>query len=65
MSSGLFGVRSARRDGSLKKPVKLETSLNLRCAAHAADISRGIYRRKRTSPHVPPIAIISKPVATG
>ena len=65
MSSELFGVRSARRDGSLKKPVKLETSLNFRCAAHAAGTSRGIYHRKRTSPHVPRIAITSKPVAIG
>ena len=64
MSSGLFGVRSARRGGSQKKQVKLETSLNFRCAAHAVDTSRGIYRRKRTYPHVPPIAIISKLVAT-
>ena len=64
MSSGQFGVRSAKRDGSLRKQVRSETSLNLRCAARAADTSLMIFRRRRTSPRVPLIVIISKPVAT-
>ena len=51
MSSGQFGVRSAKRDGSLRKQVRSETSLNLRCAARAADAFHGIFRRRRTSLH--------------
>ena len=65
MSSGPFGVRSAKPDGNLKKQGLSETSLNLRCDAHVADSSLMIYRRKQTSLHDPPIAIISKRVATG
>ena len=57
MSSVLFGVRSARRDGSLKKQVRLGISLSLRCAARAADIFHGTFHRRRTSPHVHPIRI--------
>ncbi len=57
MSSVLFGVRSARRGGSLKKQVRLGISLSLRCAARAADIFHGTFHRRRTSPHVHPIRI--------
>lgn len=58
MSSGLFGVRSAKRDENPKKQVRSETSLNLRCAARAAGTSHGIYHQKRTYLHVPLIVII-------
>ena len=58
MNSGLFGVRNAKPDGNPKKQVRSETSLNLRYAAHAADASHGIFRRKQTYPHVPLIQII-------
>ena len=58
MNSERFGVRNARRDGSLKKRVRSETSLNLRCAVRAVGTSHGIFHRRRTSPHVPLIAII-------
>lgn len=57
MSSEPFGVRSARRGGSLKRRVRSETSLNLRCAARAAATSHGIFRRRRTSPRAPLIGI--------
>ena len=65
MNSGLFGVRNVKPDGNPKKQGRSETSLNLRCAARGADLSHGIFHRKRTYPHVLPIAIISKSVATG
>ena len=65
MNFGLFDARSAKPDGSLKKQARSETSLNLRCGVRAADTSHGTFHRKQTSPHVRPIAIISKPVAIG
>ena len=65
MNSGLFGVRSAKPDENPKKPAESETLLNWNYVVRVADISHGIYRRKQTSPRVPLIAIISKPVATG
>ncbi len=52
MSSGQFGARSAKRDGSPKKQVRSETSLNLRCAARVVDTSHGIFHRRRISPRV-------------
>ncbi len=60
MSSEPFGVRSAKRGENPKKQVWSETSLSLRCAARAAGTSHGIYRQKRTYPHVPLIAIICR-----
>ncbi len=64
MNFGLLGVHNAKPDENQKKPAKSEILLNLRCAARGADSSHGIFHRKRTYPHVLPIAIISKPVAT-
>ena len=60
MNFELFGVRSVKRDGNPKKQGRSETSLSLRCAARAVGTSHGIYRQKRTYPHVPPIAIICR-----
>ena len=53
MNFGLFGVRNVKPAGNPKKRERSETSLNLRCAARVADTSHGIFRRKRTYPHVP------------
>ena len=63
MNSGLFGVRSARRDGNLKKLAKLEISSNSNYAVRVAGTSHGTSHQKRTSPHVPLIAIICRKAA--
>ena len=65
MSFVQFGVRSARRDGSLKKQARSETSLNLRCGVRAADTFRGMFHRRRTSLHARPIVITPKQAAIG
>ena len=53
MNFVLFGVRSARRGGNLKRQVRSETSLNLRCAARVADTSLTIFHPRRISPRSP------------
>lgn len=57
MNSGLSGVRNAKPDGSLRKLAKLEISSNSNYGARVVGTSHGIFRRKRTYPHVLLIAI--------
>ena len=57
MNSELFGVRNVKPDGNPKKPAKLEILSNSNYAVRVAGTSHGISPRRRTSPHVPLIAI--------
>ena len=52
MSSEPFGVRSAKRDGSLKKRAISETLSSLNYVVRTAGTFHGIFRRKRIYQHV-------------